>query len=154
MVAPLGDDDEPNYLQEGAAAAVRAAESLSRGLSQNVQWGIDAAAGHLAGVGRPKPSPLRSPPPSPPAESPGTRSILRQSSSRVSSDAGPSVSPGEHQSPSSDARATASAEVPTKQQVVTTPYYTLTAPLLPSCYPFLLYPYTTLLAPYCPLTSP
>ena len=169
MAPPLGDDDEPSYLQEGAAAAVRAAESLSRGVSQNVQWGIDAAAGHmniphrkrgvpraadptkasskaardstaskptpprgtatpgppLAEVGRPKPSPLRSPPLSPPAaavlaaaESPGTRSNLRQSSSRWSSDAGPSLSPGEYQSPSSDARATASAEMPTKQQVV------------------------------------
>ena len=208
MAAPLGGDDVPNYLQEGAAAAVKAAESLSRGLSQNVQWGIGAAAGHmniphrkrgvlraadttkasskaardstaskptpprgtatpgppLAGVGRPKPSPNRSPPPSPPAaaapaaaESPGTRSNLRQSGSSVSSDAGPSLSPGEYQSPSSAAHATASAQVPTKQQVVTTPYYTLTAPLLPSCCPFTvpLYHLTApLLPPHFTLTIP
>ena len=56
MAAPLEDNDEPNYLQEGAAAAVKAAESLSKGLSQNVQWGIDAAAGHMLPGGRRLPS--------------------------------------------------------------------------------------------------
>jgi len=203
VAAPLEDDDEHHYLQEGAAAAVKAAENLSRGLSQNVQWGMDAAADHMhilhrkrgvpraadptkasskaaqdttasnptpprgivipispkVGVSPPKPSPLCSPPPSPPAaaapaatESPATRSILRRSSSSVSSEAGPSLSQSEHQSPVvgfSDARATASAPT-TKRQVVTTPYYTLTTPLIPSSYPFT----ATSLPTYCPLTAP
>ena len=93
MAAPLEEESEVNFLQEGAATAVKAAENLSRSLSHNVQWGMDAATEHmhaLVGAGPPKRPALGSPPPSPPAaaapaaaERQATRSILRRSGSSV-----------------------------------------------------------------------
>ena len=40
---PLEEESEVNFLHEGAATAVKAAENLTRSLSHNVQWGMDAA---------------------------------------------------------------------------------------------------------------
>ena len=107
MAPPLEEESEVNFLHEGAATAVKAAENLTRSLSHNVQWGMDAAAEAtkaLVGAGPPKRP--ASPPPSPPAaaapaaapaaperQATRSRSILRRSGSSVSSGAGHSSSP-------------------------------------------------------------
>ena len=64
MAPPLEEESEVNFLHEGAATAVKAAENLTRSLSHNVQWGMDAAAEAtkaLVGAGPPKRPAPRSP---------------------------------------------------------------------------------------------